>query len=110
MQALRHQAGREPQTFDVLAKNKDGTVELGRDGVLVIGNCIVSDDGKPGTCTLIKPGKSKGEKPAKPDAKALADAKAALADLEARFAADPTNEELGKQVDAAREALAALAE
>jgi len=103
MQALRHQTGREPQTFDVLKKNDDGTVDLGHGKELVIGSSLVSEDGRPGTCTLIK--SAKKPKADKPDAKAIADAKAALDAAEKAFTADPTREELGQAVDAARAAL-----
>ena len=103
--ALRHQHGREPHEFDVLKDNKDGTVNLGRNGELVIANCIVSDDGKPGTCTLVKAAKApKAPKNSKPDDKAVAEAQAALAEAEAAFAADPS-EANGKAVDEARAAL-----
>ncbi len=59
MKALRHQHGLPPQEFDVLKDHKNGTVDLGRNGELVISSCIVADEPKPGTCTLIKAGKAR---------------------------------------------------
>lgn len=108
-QALRHQAGREPQPFDILEKNKDGTVNLGRDGQLVIANCIVSEDGKPGTCTLAKPKRARGGKDEKGDSKAVEAAQLALAEAQKVFAADPS-EANGAAVDDARAALEELQE
>ena len=112
--ALRHQHGREPQEFDVLKDNKDGTVDLSRNGELVIGSCIVSEDGKPGTCTLVKAAKApkapKGGKQPTDEEKALAleNARAALKMAEEAFAKEPTNTDLGKRVDELRAAVEEL--
>lgn len=63
MKALRHQINREPQTFDVLKKNEDGTVDLGIGKELVIASCLVSESKAPGTCTLVAdPAKTEAEK------------------------------------------------
>lgn len=112
--ALRHQVAAAPQEFDVLKDNKDGTVDLGRNGELIIGSCIVSEKPTPGTCTLIKaPSKAKADKSnkqptAEEKAKALSDAQVALGIAEEAFAADPTNTDLGKRVDELRAAVEEL--
>lgn len=51
--ALRHQAGKPPQRFEILAVHSDGTVDLGTEsGVLVIGKCPLAKEPAPGVATL----------------------------------------------------------
>lgn len=78
-QAIRHQRNKEPQRFDILATHKDGTVDLGSDGTLVISRCKVSSEAQPGTCTLVTEETSADVKAAAKAAKAKAEAKAAKA-------------------------------
>lgn len=103
--ALRHQDGREPQEFDVIKDNKDGTVDLGHGETVVIGSCIVSDVARPGTCTLVKTPKApkspkSGDKQptAEEKAAALAEAKKMLAFAQEAAAAAPTDENLAARV------------
>lgn len=104
MKALRHQHDRQPQEFDVIKHNDDGTVDLGHGKELVIGSCIVSDSPKPGTCTLVKEAKTprtpKGNKQPTPEEKAaaLAEAKKQLAIAQDAAAAAPNDENLAARV------------
>lgn len=63
--ALYHQEFRTPVELEVLAENQDGTVDLGREGKLVVGKCAVTEDSAPGSCTIQKqaaPVQEKSEK------------------------------------------------
>lgn len=52
MTATRYQIGVPPQQFDVLKLNEDGTVDLGKDGELIIAGSIFTIDPQPGACVL----------------------------------------------------------
>ena len=43
--------GKPPIEYDVIKDNGDGTFDIGKGTVLVIGKCSLSLDGAPGTCT-----------------------------------------------------------
>lgn len=110
MKALRHQHGKQPQEFDVLKKHKDGTVDLGLNGELVIGNCVVAEEAAPGTCTLVSDGKKRPSKAELAAAqKAAAEAREAATAARAESDADPENEELSQKAENL-EAVAAEAE
>ncbi len=100
-EALRHQLNAEPQRFDILAHNKDGTVDLGLDGNLVIGHCKVSDTPAPGTCTLIEDDE---------EAVLIKEAKAKVAVATKALKASPDSQELKTALEAAKAELAALKE
>ncbi len=51
--AIYHQEGREPQTFNVLNKHKDGTLDIGPEGgEAVVTCCPVSSAPSPGFATI----------------------------------------------------------
>ena len=90
-QALRHQRNKEPQRYDILTTHKDGSVDLGLDGKLVISHCKVSTEPQPGTCTPI--GLTKAEKAEATAAKKAASAAAKAAALAAGKPAPPEEPE-----------------
>lgn len=49
-----HQSGRQPIQLEVIKASKDGTVDLGRDGIVLISGCPVVQEPEAGSCTLIK--------------------------------------------------------
>jgi len=49
--AIYHQADLRAVELEVIGENLDGTVNLGRDGVVVVSHCRVSDVAEYGTCT-----------------------------------------------------------
>jgi hypothetical protein len=60
--ALYHRTdGQEPRELDVLAENKDGTVNLGVGEQVLVTGCPIGDT--PGSCTV--PGDPKEEEPKK---------------------------------------------
>lgn len=61
-QALYHQDSKAPLLLAVLKSNKNGTVDLGLDGVVKVSECEIADDATPGSCTLIKEPKAKAAK------------------------------------------------
>lgn len=80
MKAIYHQeAPNKARELDVLKTNEDGTVDLGADGALVVGGCVVSDLAKAGQCTIAKDEATDGDADAKP-------AKAAKAEKPAKAA------------------------
>lgn len=74
--ALYHQETGKTVTLLVLKENEDGTVNLGKTekGADAVTNCVVSEDGKLGTCTI---GKAADAAVAVASAQAEADKKAA---------------------------------
>jgi len=50
---LRHQHGKQPQAFDVIAQNADGTVDIKSADGNVMRRCRISTDKAPGTVTLV---------------------------------------------------------
>ena len=63
-QAFYHQDSKAPLLLDVIRKNDDGTLDLGKDEVTLVASCEVADEPAPGFATfeLIKP---EAKKPAK---------------------------------------------
>lgn len=53
-QAYYHQDSKAPVLLDVIKSHKNGTVDLGVEGVVKISECEVSDDPTSGSCTLVK--------------------------------------------------------
>lgn len=67
MTALYHQAGQPPKEFTVVQRHDDGTIDFADGDVVIVKRCPVSEDGKPGTCTLQEsPTEKPVEKPSKP--------------------------------------------
>lgn len=49
--ALYHQAKREPIRLEILKVHKDGSVDLGRDGAVIVSECQVVKEPEVGCCT-----------------------------------------------------------
>lgn len=49
--ALYHQAKREPVRLEILKVHSDGTVDLGREGAVIVSQCQVVKEPQPGCCT-----------------------------------------------------------
>lgn len=49
--ALYHQAQREPVRLEIVKIHDDGTVDLGRDGVVIVSQCQVVREPQVGSCT-----------------------------------------------------------
>lgn len=52
--AQYHQAGRQPIQLEIIKDHKNGTVDLGRDGIVLISGCPLVEEPEAGSCTLIK--------------------------------------------------------
>jgi hypothetical protein len=63
--ALYFQSGCKPLELDVIHTHEDGTMDLGRDGVVLISNCPMGEPGTDGCCTLETPVVEEGKKKAK---------------------------------------------
>ena len=55
MKAVYHREANPPHELTVLGKNEDGTFNLGTDeGTLVVSGCAVTEEAKPGFCSLVE--------------------------------------------------------
>lgn len=113
--AFYHQSTGQSIELDVLKKNKDGTVDLGREDKVMVAKCPVSDEVKVGHATLQK---AKGEsappgdkKPTKAELKVAAkEAAEALELARKNLDNDPDNEDLKARVAEIEASLAAIEE
>lgn len=61
-QAHYHQFERQPALLDVAKEHADGTVDLARDGAVVVSRCPIATAPKPGHATLAPDPKAEAEK------------------------------------------------
>jgi len=87
--ALYHQAQREPVRLEILKTHDDGTVDLGRDGVVIVSQCQVVREPQVGSCTPEARAKApKAPQQPQPESEAAASAPAAAGSASAPASSD----------------------